>query len=76
MRISTGVLASAVVCVSILTAPPATAAPQCTGTAPNTTQCENPGNTQIVTSPRATFYYTGTPWWWGGAPLIIGATGI
>ncbi|OBK74911.1 hypothetical protein [Mycobacterium sp. 1274761.0] len=60
--------ASAVIAV----APMSAAAPQCTNTGPNTTQCETNGSTQIVTSPPANNNY---PYW--GFPIIgVGGIGI
>ncbi|MGH3676539.1 MAG: hypothetical protein ACRDU5_12530 [Mycobacterium sp.] len=70
IRYLTPLLAVAVVCLSVLAAPVAAAAPECTNTGPTTTQCESNGSTQIVTSPPATNYY---PYW--GFP-IIGFDGI
>ena len=40
--------------------------PQCTTTAPNTTQCQTNGSTQIVTSPQQNNWFGGWPWWGGG----------
>lgn len=45
---------------AIISAPAGLAAPHCTTTAPNTTQCQTGGSTAIVTSPRATNY---GPWY-------------
>jgi hypothetical protein len=58
-------LAAVAACTAIAAAPIAAAAPQCTNTGPNTTQCESRGNAQIVTSPPANNYY---PYW--GFPII------
>jgi hypothetical protein len=72
LRCLTILLASAGACAAIAAAPIAAAAPQCTSTGPNTTQCESNGNAQIVTSPPANNYY---PYW--GWPIIgIGGFGI
>jgi hypothetical protein len=61
-RYLTMLLGSAVACAAIAAAPIAAAAPECTNTGPNTTQCENEGNAQIVTSPPANNYgYWGFP---------------
>jgi hypothetical protein len=52
----------------------ASGSPSCTNVNPTTTVCQNPGNTQISTSPGtvATPYW-GWPFWGGG--LIIGVGG-
>jgi hypothetical protein len=55
-------------------APIATATPQCTTTAPNTTQCQTNGSTQIVTSPQQNNNWGGWPWW-GGGGIVIGLGG-
>ncbi|WP_454791912.1 hypothetical protein [Mycolicibacterium lutetiense] len=60
----------AVPCLAILTAPDGTAAPKCTTTSPNTTQCQTNGSTQIVTSPPAMNNYG--PWYGG----VFGFHGI
>jgi hypothetical protein len=50
----------------------AAAAPQCINTSPTTTQCENPGNAQITTSPPFnSSYYPWFGWPFGGG-LVIG----
>lgn len=61
--------AAAGVCASIVMAPIAAAAPECTTVGPNTTQCETNGSAQIVTSPPVVNNY---PWgWpWGGGFVI------
>ena len=51
----------AVPCLAILTAPAGSAAPKCTNTSPNTTQCQTNGSTQIITSPPAMRNYG--PWY-------------
>lgn len=51
----------AVACSAILTAPAGAAAPNCTNTSPNTTQCQTNGSTAIVTSPPAMNNYG--PWY-------------
>ena len=51
----------AVPCLAILTAPAGSAAPKCTNTSPNTTQCQTNGSTQIVTSPPPLNNYG--PWY-------------
>ena len=63
-------LAAAGACTGIAIAPVAAAAPQCTTTAPNTTQCETNGSTMIVTSPQQNTWYGSWPWWGGG--IVIG----
>lgn len=62
-----------------LAAPPAASAvPVCTNTTPTTTQCERPGNAQIVTGP-ATQSSTGPfpefPWGVSGVSVGIGGWG-
>ena len=52
IRSLTTLLVAAGVCAAIALAPVAAAAPQCTNTGPNTTQCQTNGSTQIVTSPQ------------------------
>ncbi len=69
-------LAAAGVCTAVAFAPIAAAAPQCTTTAPNTTQCQTNGSTQIVTSPQQNNWYGGWPWWGGGLVIGIGGIGI
>lgn len=64
-RFFTVLLASAGACTAIAVAPVAAAAPQCTNTGPNTTQCQTNGSAQIVTSPPVTNNY---PYW--GFPII------
>lgn len=54
------------VSAAVAVAPPAGAVPHCTTTAPNTTQCETNGSTQIVTSPPQNNY----PYPYGGFPII------
>ncbi len=56
-RYLTTLLATAGACAAIAVAPVAAAAPQCTNTGPNTTQCQSNGNAQIVTSPPANNNY-------------------
>ncbi|KUI40918.1 hypothetical protein AU198_16480 [Mycobacterium sp. GA-1199] len=69
-RYLTATLAAGVIGVLTLVAPVAGAAPQCTNIAPNTTQCQTNGSSQIVTSPSVqTSPYWGWPW---GGGLIIG----
>jgi hypothetical protein len=72
MRLLTTFLAAGGACTAIAAAPIAAAAPQCTYTGPNTTQCQTNGSAQIVTSPPANNYY---PYW--GFPIIaFGGGGI
>jgi hypothetical protein len=73
IRSLTPLLAAAGVCAAISMAPLAAATPQCTTTAPNTTQCQTNGSTQIVTSPQLNNNW-GWPGWGGG--LIIGIGGF
>jgi hypothetical protein len=47
----TTLLVAASASAAVALAPLATAAPECTKTSPNTTQCETNGSAQIVTSP-------------------------
>jgi hypothetical protein len=54
-------------------APVAAAAPQCTNTGPNTTQCQTNGSAQIVTSPPLNNNYGGFPY---GGGFIIGIGGF
>jgi hypothetical protein len=65
-------LATAGIGVALLSAAPAGAAPKCTNTGPNTTQCQTNGSTQIVTTPPATNFSPG--WGWGiglgGFPIV------
>jgi hypothetical protein len=65
IRYLTPFLAAAGVCLSVLAAPVAVAAPECINTGPNTTQCESNGSTQIVTSPPVYNYYP-----YGGFPFL------
>jgi hypothetical protein len=73
MRVRTRYLATlllgAGLSASVVAAPAALAAPQCTNTGPNTTQCETNGSAQIVTSPppNNNYGYWGYPIiGWGG----------
>lgn len=66
------VLGAGCVAVSVALAPAAVATPKCTTTAPNTTQCETNGSTQIVTSPPN---FNNFPWFgypFGGFIVGIG----
>ena len=71
LRTLTPILAAAGVCAAIAMAPVASAQPRCTTTAPNTTQCQTNGSTQIVTSPQQNNNWG---WPWGGG-LVIGFGG-
>ncbi len=72
LRSLTTFFAATGACTAIAMAPVAAAAPQCTTTAPNTTQCQTNGSTQIVTSPQQNNNWG---WPWGGGGLIIGFGG-
>ena len=74
IRSLTPILAAAGACAAVVLAPVATAQPQCTTTAPYTTQCQTNGSTSIVTSPQQNNWYGGWPWW-GGGGLVIGIGG-
>jgi hypothetical protein len=74
IRSLTPLLAAAGVGAAIAMAPVAAATPQCTTTAPNTTQCQTNGSTQIVTSPQQNNWFGGWPWW-GGGGIVIGLGG-
>jgi len=60
------------VSAAIAVAPVAAAAPQCTNTGPNTTQCETNGSSQIVTSPPPNNNYG----YWGFPIIGFGGWGI
>jgi hypothetical protein len=68
-------LAATGACAAVALAPIAAAMPQCTTTAPNTTQCQTNGSTAIVTSPQQNNWYGGWPWW-GGGGIVIGLGGV
>ncbi|MDT5185584.1 MAG: hypothetical protein QOJ20_692 [Mycobacterium sp.] len=72
IRSLTPLLAAAGVSAAIAMAPVAAAVPQCTTVAPNTTQCQTNGSSQIVTSPQENNWYGGWPW---GGGLVIGGWG-
>lgn len=58
---------------ALLSAPVASALPECTNTAPNTTQCTTNGSTSITTSPplnQNNFY--GYPFLGGWSGLVVG----
>ena len=75
IRTLTTLLAAVGACAAITVTPVAAAAPQCTTTAPNTTQCQTSGSTAIVTSPRPNNWYGGWPWWGGGIVIGLGGRG-
>ncbi|UXA10664.1 hypothetical protein KXD97_21510 [Mycobacterium sp. SMC-8] len=56
----------------LLSASQANAIPQCVNTAPNTTQCQTNGSSQITTQPGPWTYNYGWPGWgWGfGWPVF------
>lgn len=58
--------------LAILTAPAGSAAPKCTTTSPNTTQCQTNGSTAIVTSPPDLNNYG--PWY--GPVFGFGGFGV
>jgi hypothetical protein len=66
------VLATVGMSAAIAFAPAAAAAPECTKTSPNTTQCENHGNAQIVTSPPPNNNYG----YWGYPIIGFGGFGF
>jgi hypothetical protein len=65
-------LGAAAVAAAVAVAPVAAAAPQCTNTGPNTTQCETNGSAQIVTSPPANNNYG----YWGYPIIGFGGWGF
>lgn len=68
---ATALFALAIVDVTVVTAPVASAKPECVNTGPRTTQCQTGGSTQIVTTPPENNY--GWPYGgWGYGGLIIG----
>ena len=72
IRYLTPFLAAAGVCASVMMAPVTSAAPDCTSTGPNTTQCESRGNAQIVTSPSDNNFYPWSGWGFGGWGIGFG----
>jgi hypothetical protein len=72
LRSLTLLSAAAGVGVTLMMAPVAEAAPQCTSVGPNTTQCQTNGSAQIITSPPLQNNYWGWPF---GGGLIIGIGG-
>jgi hypothetical protein len=66
---------AAVFLAGLAVAASASGTPSCTNVNPTTTICQNPGNTQISTSPGT----VATPYWgwpfWGGGGLIISIGG-
>jgi hypothetical protein len=73
IRSLTPLVAAAGVCAAVALAPVAAAQPRCTTTAPNTTQCQTNGSTQIVTSPQQNNYWGGWPF---GGGFVIGLGGF
>jgi hypothetical protein len=71
-RYLTTLFAAAGVSTVIAVAPVAAAAPQCTNTGPNTTQCETNGSSQIVTSPPPNNNYG----YWGFPIIGFGGWGF
>jgi hypothetical protein len=71
-RYFASLFAVAAIGASLASAPLAPAAPNCTSTGPNTTQCQTNGSSQIVTSPPANNYWGGWPFWSGGLVLNLG----
>lgn len=66
--------AAALLAATVMSAPVAAAAPQCTQTGPTTTQCETNGSAQIVTSPPNV---NNGPWYpYGGFGISLGGIGI
>ncbi|WP_059016935.1 hypothetical protein [Mycobacterium sp. M26] len=61
---------------SLLLAFPATAAPQCTDTGPNTTICERPGHAQITTTPNPALTNPYPGWGFGGIGIGLGGIWI
>jgi hypothetical protein len=66
------VLTAAALGTSVLPAPVAAAAPNCTNTGPNTTVCQTNGSSQVVTSPPENNSWGGFPFWGGGLVLNPG----
>ena len=71
-RSLTMLFAATGVSAAIAVAPVAEAAPQCTNTGPNTTQCETNGSSQIVTSPPPNNNYG----YWGFPIIGFGGWGF
>ena len=60
----------------VLLAAPASAAPQCTDTGPNTTICQSPGHAQITTSPNPAQQNPLAGWGFGGIGIGLGGVFI
>ncbi len=60
----------------VLLAAPASAAPQCTDTGPNTTICQSPGHAQITTSPNPAQQNPLAGWGYGGIGIGLGGVFI
>ena len=71
-RYVTTLFAAAGVFAAITATPVAAAAPKCTNTSPNTTQCETNGSAQIVTSPPPNNNYG----YWGFPIIAFGGWGL
>lgn len=71
--LSAGMLIAA---ASVLLAAPASAVPQCTDTAPNTTVCQTPGHSQITTSPNPAQQNPLAGWGFGGVGIGLGGVFI
>jgi len=71
IRYFTPLFAALGIGASIVVAPVAAAAPECTNTSINTTMCQTNGSAQIVTSPPVINNYGGWPWWGGGGGLVL-----
>ena len=72
IRALTPLLAAAGVSAAIAMAPVAAAMPRCTTVAPNTTQCQTNGSSQIVTSPQQNNNWG---YWPFGGGFVIGLGG-
>jgi hypothetical protein len=71
IRCLTMLFAAMGACAVVVT-PVAAATPECINTAPNTTQCQTNGSSQIVTSPAPINNWGGYGPYWGGGGLVIG----
>ena len=70
MRVLPMTFAIVGIAAAVVTAPVATARPDCTNTGPNTTQCQTPGHAQITTSPPAMNNGPWYGWPYGGGFII------
>lgn len=73
-RFFTRLLVAIGVGAAVLTAPVATAAPECINTGPTTTLCQTSGSAQIVTTPPVVNNYPWYGWPFGGG-IVIGFGG-